>query len=88
MMKRAFSILLCVPTAALAQQTVTITTVSPDQRTVTTTSELGTTTTEYVPNGLGSMTITTFQPARHGYQPTGRDEYKPMGQGGYQPMGR
>ena len=74
--------ILCASSAAHAENTVT-TVVSPDQMTVTTTSNQGRTTVDYT-----QTTTTKFEPAKPAYQPMGRDDYKPMGTDGYEPMGR
>jgi hypothetical protein len=79
--------MLCASSAAHAENTIT-TVVSPDQKTVTTTSDQGRTTVDYTQTVTGSTTTTTFEPAKPAYQPMGRDDYKPTGPDGYQPMGR
>lgn len=79
--------MLCALSAAHAENTTT-TIVSPDQKTVTTTSEQGRTTVDYTQTVTGSTTTTKFEPAKPAYQPMGRDDYKPMGTDGYEPMGR
>ena len=79
--------MLCASSAAHAENTTT-TVVSPDQKTVTTTSEQGRTTVDYKQTVTGSTTRTKFEPAKPAYQPMGRDDYKPMGTDGYEPMGR
>ena len=79
--------MLCASSAAHAENTVT-TVVSPDQKTVTTTSDQGRTTVDYTQTATGSTTTTTFEPAKPAYQPMGRGDYKPTGPDGYQPMGR
>ena len=70
--------MLCASSAAHAENTTT-TVVSPDQKTVTTTSEQGRTTVDYKQTVTGSTTRTKFEPAKPAYQPMGRDDYKPMG---------
>ena len=89
MMKRIFLILLslCASSVALAENVVT-TVVSPDQKTLTTTSDQGRTTVDYTETMTGSTTTTRFEPAKPAYQPMGHGDYKPTGSDGYQPMGR
>lgn len=83
-MKMILAAAALVISGAAHAQTYT-TTIAPDLSKTVTTGPGGTMTTTTTRGFDGTRSVTTYAPARPGYQPMGPSGYKPTG--GYKPMG-